>query len=220
MEANDSSGEGPQEGGASRLDFQERMAIRELLENWVVWRDAGDWDRFATVWHEDGRMHATWCEAPADEFITNCRKTFDAGSISIHTLGGSNIRINGARAVAQTKMQLVFPIEVHGVLAIETCLGRFVDALEKRKGQWGIVVRQPIYDLDWLTVADTSKTLALDPALLETYPVGYRHMAYALTGLGVDVRRDLPTIKGAATDRLMRRMETWLAGEPASCLQS
>ena len=27
----------------------DRLAIRELLENWVVWRDAGDWDRFATV---------------------------------------------------------------------------------------------------------------------------------------------------------------------------
>ena len=29
----------------------DRGTIRELLENWVVWRDAGDWDRFRTVWH-------------------------------------------------------------------------------------------------------------------------------------------------------------------------
>ena len=25
----------------------DRLAIRDLIENWVVWRDAGDWDRFA-----------------------------------------------------------------------------------------------------------------------------------------------------------------------------
>ena len=28
----------------------DRRDIRELLENWVVWRDAGDWERFRTVW--------------------------------------------------------------------------------------------------------------------------------------------------------------------------
>ena len=24
----------------------DRLAIRELVENWAVWRDAGDWERF------------------------------------------------------------------------------------------------------------------------------------------------------------------------------
>ena len=38
----------------------DRLAIRELLENWVLWRDAGLWDRFATVWHPGGRMNASW----------------------------------------------------------------------------------------------------------------------------------------------------------------
>jgi hypothetical protein len=27
----------------------DRQEIRELIENWVVWRDAGDWERFRTV---------------------------------------------------------------------------------------------------------------------------------------------------------------------------
>ena len=25
--------------------MNERLAIRELVENWAVWRDAGDWER-------------------------------------------------------------------------------------------------------------------------------------------------------------------------------
>ena len=25
----------------------DRLAIRELVENWAVWRDAGDWERSA-----------------------------------------------------------------------------------------------------------------------------------------------------------------------------
>jgi hypothetical protein len=37
----------------------DRLAIRELIENWALWRDARDWARFRTVWHDDGRMMAT-----------------------------------------------------------------------------------------------------------------------------------------------------------------
>lgn len=37
-----------------RLAVQEaKRTIRELIENWVLWRDAGDWERFRTVWHRD-----------------------------------------------------------------------------------------------------------------------------------------------------------------------
>ena len=38
----------------------DRLIIRDLIENWAIWRDALMWDRFRTVWHEDGRMMATW----------------------------------------------------------------------------------------------------------------------------------------------------------------
>jgi hypothetical protein len=41
----------------------DRFAVRELVENWALWRDAGEWDRFASVWHpgeqrDDGRPAA------------------------------------------------------------------------------------------------------------------------------------------------------------------
>jgi len=55
----------------------ERLAIRELIENWVLWRDAGDWDRFATVWHDDGWMTATWFQGSARDFIAVSREGFD-----------------------------------------------------------------------------------------------------------------------------------------------
>ena len=45
------------------------LAIREVVENWVVWRDSGDWERFRTVWHEEGYMMATWFQGTAEEFI-------------------------------------------------------------------------------------------------------------------------------------------------------
>ena len=51
----------------------DKLAIREVVENWVLWRDAGDWERFATVWHDDGWMTATWFQGPAKGFIEACR---------------------------------------------------------------------------------------------------------------------------------------------------
>ena len=50
-------------------DIADRLAIRELIENWAVWRDARQWDRFRSVWHDDARMMATWFQGSADEFI-------------------------------------------------------------------------------------------------------------------------------------------------------
>src|SRR6185437_7086217 len=44
----------------------EKQRIRETVENWVLWRDAGDWQRFRTVWHRDGWMMATWFQGPGD----------------------------------------------------------------------------------------------------------------------------------------------------------
>ena len=32
-------------------DLEDRLAIRELIENWLIWRDSLLWDRFRTVWH-------------------------------------------------------------------------------------------------------------------------------------------------------------------------
>jgi hypothetical protein len=58
-------------------DMVERQTIRDLIENWVLWRDAGDWERFRGVWHADGRMMATWFQGSAEEFIEVSRAGFD-----------------------------------------------------------------------------------------------------------------------------------------------
>ena len=58
----------------------DRLAIRDLIENWVPWRDAGEWERFRTVWHDDGYMMATWFQGPAAEFIVKSAEAFARGA--------------------------------------------------------------------------------------------------------------------------------------------
>jgi hypothetical protein len=45
------------------------LEIRDLIERWVVYRDAFLWDKFRTLWHEDGVMKATWTEGSFENFI-------------------------------------------------------------------------------------------------------------------------------------------------------
>ena len=108
----------------------ERQRIRELIENWALWRDAGDWARFASVWHDDGVMMATWFQGPAAEFIRVTQEGWAKGVSILHFLGGSSVDVNGQRAVAQTKMTISQRADVHGVACDVVCTGRFFDFLE------------------------------------------------------------------------------------------
>ncbi len=237
----------------------DRILIRELVENWVVWRDAGDWERFATVWHDDGFMMATWFQGPAPEFIRVSREGFERGVSILHFLGGSSVELaakappsgaadhspkappsgaadhspkappsgaadhspkappSGAaddahRAISQTKMTISQRADVHGVPCDVVCTGRFYDFLEKRDGRWGIVLRQPIYEKDRLDPVDPAAVLQLDADVLAGFPIGYRHLAYAQTRIGYDVKRDMPGLVGPGVERLYRRGAEWLAG--------
>jgi hypothetical protein len=196
--------------------WRDRLLIRELVENWAVWRDAGDWERFATCWHDDGRMMATWCQAPAAEFIRASQEGWDRGVSILHFLGGHSADVAGDRAIAQTKMTITQRAEVDGVLADVVCTGRFYDFLERRpvggETRWGLVLRQPIYERDRMDPVDPSARLAADPALLARFPEGYRHLAYLQTRIGYAVKADMPGLKGPEVEALYARGARWLAG--------
>ncbi len=194
--------------------IEERLAIREVVENWVVWRDAGDWERFRGVWHADGRMMATWFQGTAEEFIAVSRAGFDKGVNILHFLGGNSVDVAGARAISQTKMTISQRAFVHDVLVDVVCTGRFYDFFEKRDGRWGIVLRQPIYEKDRMDPVDPAARLTLDAALLARFPEGYRHLAYLQTEIGFKVKPDMPGLKGPQVEALYARGRAWLAGKP------
>jgi len=191
----------------------DRLAIRDLVENWAVWRDAGDWERFANVWHEEGWMSATWFQGPARDFIRVSQEGFAKGVRILHFLGGTSIDLSGERAIAQTKMTISQRALVHDVLCDVVCTGRFYDFLEKRQDKWGIVRRQPIYEKDRIDPVDPAATLRLDQTALAALPEGYRHLAYMQELIGYKVKRDMPGLTGAEVEKLYGEGRAWLAGK-------
>ena len=193
-------------------DFIDRITIRQLVDNWVVWRDAGHWDRFRTVWHDDGVMQATWTQGTADEFIAMSKEGWAKGVSILHFLGGNSIDLAGDRAISQTKMTISQRARVHDVLVDVVCTGRFYDFIERRNGKWGFVLRQPIYEKDRMDPVDPAGKVELDQTLLMSFPEGYRHLAYLQSQIGYKIKLNMPGLKGDLVEALYKRGADWLAG--------
>ncbi|BCQ29449.1 nuclear transport factor 2 family protein (plasmid) [Caballeronia sp. NK8] len=188
----------------------DRLTIRETIENWAVWRDAGDWERFATLWHPDGRMMATWFQGSGREFIEVTKAGWANGVSILHFLGGTSIEVSGSRAVAQTKMTISQRGEVEGTLCDVVCTGRFYDFFEKVEDRWLLLLRQPIYEKDRLDPVEPDARPVLDAALLGEFPAGYRHLAYMQTRIGYKVKRDMPALTGPEVEALYARGRQYL----------
>lgn len=191
---------------------EDRLAIIQVVQDWAVWRDAGDWERFRTVWADDGWMSATWFQGPAEKFIEVSKAGFDKGVSILHFLGGSSVDLAGERAIAQTKMTINQRAEVDGVAVDVVCTGRFYDFFARRANGWKIVRRQPIYEKDRMDPVDPSARLTLDARLLAQFPEGYRHLAYLQSRNGFTVKRDMPGLKGEEVETLYALGRGWLAG--------
>jgi ketosteroid isomerase-like protein len=193
----------------NQADFFE---IQRVVEDWVIFRDAGMFDRLAALWHEDGRMMTTWSQVTGEEFVRLSRQGMANGIQVNHALAGCHIDIVGDRAVAQTKVAITQRGMIDGVLCDAVCNGRFYDLFERRAGAWKIVLRHPIYERDRLDAVRPGTVPVLDPALLESFPEGYCHLAYLQTKLGLTVKRDMPGLTGPEVDALYAQGAAWLGG--------
>ena len=195
--------------------MQDKLAIAEVVQNWAVWRDAGDWERFRTVWHPDGWMSATWFQGPAEQFIAVSKAGYEKGVNILHFLGGISVDVDGDRAISQCKMTITQRGPLDGELVDVVCTGRFYDFIEHRNDEWRIVLRRLIYEKDRIDPVDPSATLKLDPALLAQFPIGYKHLAYIQAQIGYDVKKDMAGLIGPDVDALYAKGKGWLAGKPA-----
>ena len=193
----------------------ERLAIRDLVENWAVWRDAGDWERFRTVWHDDGRMMATWLQGPAEEFIARQPRGLRARrqhpALPRRQLGRRRGR---PRDRADEDDDLAARATSTACVCDVVCTGRFYDFFERRDGRWGLVLRQPIYEKDRLDPVDPAARSSSTRRLLDAFPRAIGTWPTCRPEIGYDVKRDMPGLTGPEVQALYARGAAWLAGGP------
>lgn len=201
--------------GPSSAELADRLLIRELVDGWMMWRDQRNWAKVAELWHPDGKLMTTWGGyATPDEFAQAAQQGFERGDRMLHANGGTVVEVEGDRAVAQTKLRIMQRATVHGVLCDVTCIGRDYDFVDRRDGHWGFVLRQPIYERDWLRPVEPGAAVELDGERLARYPEGYAHLAYVQELNGYPIVDNMPVHSGPEVEALYAAGSTWLAGGP------
>ena len=192
-------------------ELLERQIINEIIHNWAIWRDTGNWKKFRSLWHDDGYMSATMFQGPIDEFIDQAKRSHQSGVAVQHIMGGSSIDINKNRAAAQTRATIGQRAIIHDVLCDVICTIRFCDLFEKRNNKWGLVWRKGIYEKDRLDPVDNTKSISLDTNLLNMFPDGYRHLAYLQSTNGLTVKKDMPGMNGPEVEEVYTKIESWIS---------
>ena len=188
---------------------EDKLAIAEVIQNWALWRDGGNFAGLRSTFHPDAIMTSTWFSGPAEDFVARA-ETRKPGGRSAHFVGGSSVRLNGDKALAETPIILLLREQVDDIEVDVTCHGRFFDRLVKSEGAWRILRRGVIYEKDRLDPVRPDAVLALDEAILRRFPEGYRHVAYVQIKRGMVVATDRPTLPSPERDRLYREADAWL----------
>jgi hypothetical protein len=196
-------------------DLLARLAIRELIDNWAIWRDARMWAKIEQLWHAGGVMMTTWggTSTPA-EFAKAAQTGYERGDRMLHSNGGTTVDIVGNRAIAQTKLRIMQRVSIGDVECDVVCIGRDYDFVERRNGRWGFILRQPIYERDLITTVDPNAKLSISAEALKRYPEGYGRLGYLQETLGYKIVGDMPAHDGPRLMELYQSGERWLAGGP------
>jgi hypothetical protein len=74
------------------------------------------------------------------------------------------------------------------------------------------VWRRLTYEKDQIVPVNPNEAPKLDQKLLDSFPIGYRHLGYLQTKVGYKVKDDMPGVDGPATDKLYALGANWLKG--------
>jgi hypothetical protein len=83
------------------------------------------------------------------------------------------------------------------------------------QGKWGARFVRHFYEKDKLIPVDPRHIPIIDDEKLGKFPSGYRYLAYCQEACmpGIQVKRDMPGIRGEEHDRLLAQAKAWLDGE-------
>jgi SnoaL-like domain len=215
----------------------ERYMLRELAEGWPCYRDACEWENFCSIFHPEAHVYTTWTGLTHHlKFIQSSQDGMDKGAFIMHRVHGSTTDINreGTRAVTKMKGTITQRFSKVPCMSGGQCEAdaesdcRFIFFWQKManpkypelNGQWRARLVRHWYEKDKLIPVNPSKVPLLDEDRLQTYPSGYRYLAYLQEDtMGVKVLMDLPghrreddNVNGKKHDVLYWQAKDWVEG--------
>jgi hypothetical protein len=189
----------------------ERDAIRNVIAEWALARDTGQWEKLRALYAPGATMQTTWFEGSADEFIERSAKGFGRSARAQHLVGASVIDLCGSRAIAETRIVLLLRAALGQIQVDVTCYGRFVDFFESHRSTWRICKRVPVYEKDRIDSVNPLEQLDIDREMLSQFAEGYRHLAHVQSCAGANVTKGLIEPGSVEEKDLYRESAEWLA---------
>jgi len=134
---------------AELRELLDRRAIDDLLARYCRTLDWLDAEGLATVFWPDAAIDYGFFQGTGEAFLPVVMKVEKQSRRRWHTVSTPAVRIEGERAEGECYGIAQATTEHEGKLVDLLFGGRYLDAFEKRQGEWRISSRK--YILDWTT---------------------------------------------------------------------
>ena len=193
------------------MTIQEKYACAEVILSWGLYRDQRRWPELVATFHPDGEIAVSWFRGPFAEFVEHCKR----GGPSKHLIMPPLVRVNSARATAETSIVIIVRQVIDGLPVDMTSRARFLDRLERRDGDWKILERAALYEqdrLDPVVPSDAFTKLMREADAAQEHPEPYRYMAYRLAAAKRPLAEPVHYDGAPHTQELVARYGVWLEG--------
>ncbi|KAJ0158707.1 PEP2-like protein [Colletotrichum tanaceti] len=209
--------------GGTPVELLDRLAVSELCKGWPVYRDAGEWDKFRSLFNKDAYVWTTWSGAqPIDHFISiSVIGQRAKGAFIMHRECGTLVELNPGtnRAVGTMKATITqrFKSQDGGEYDVD-CDCRFMFFCEKNssgeRSDWKAAFVKLVYEKDKVVPVDGTCVPMFEAEVLAKYPEGYKYLGAAQSSLGYEIDIRLVTGKNPEScGKMHESMGRWLAGE-------
>lgn len=195
-----------------RPDTQTESDLFTLVSRERFARDTADWNLLDDCFWEDSLVRVTWFVGTAHEFVEMSRERAKGGN-GMHTIDPVVARVDGDRALVESRGQILIRPRLHDVQCDVTAWCRFFSRAERRDGTWRLRTFDSVYVKDRVDPVDPAASLRLDQDVLAAGRDSYRHLRYLNLQAGYTVPEDLPGVdRSDLLDAFTEDAERWLHG--------
>lgn len=170
----------------------DKLAIIELVGLERYWRDTGEWDAVAECFTEDAVITTTWFQGNAREFALRSKEMAEHGRHSKHPIHPIYVRINGDRALVESRAEIQNRDVLNGVEVDTTQYVRFFSRVERTAVGWRLASFEGIYEKGTIAPVNPNEQVPIDWSEIEnsTQRSSYRLWYWSMTRRGYSVPHD------------------------------
>jgi hypothetical protein len=171
----------------------DKLQIFELVRLERLWRDLGEWDKLAEAYTEDAIIRTSWFHGNAREFAEGSKVMADRGRHSKHPIWPVYARVNGDRALVESRSQIQNRSEIDSVAVDTVQYVRFVSRVRRTPAGWRLVTFEGIYEKGTMAPVNPHDTVPVDwdEVRAATPRTSYQLHAWAIARRGYFVPDDL-----------------------------